>query len=56
LGSDHDPEAYLEALQARQTMVDMFGWESLVSSLARGARVTSGWVIRLACYCVVAGT
>jgi hypothetical protein len=33
----------------RQTMVDMFGWKCLVSSLARGSRVTSGWVIPLAC-------
>jgi hypothetical protein len=49
LGSDRDPEAYLEPLQARQTMVDMFGWKSLVSSLARGSRVIFDWVIPLAC-------
>ena len=35
LGSDHDPEVCPEALQARQTVVAMFGWKSLVTSLAR---------------------
>jgi hypothetical protein len=48
LGSDHDPEADLEALQARQTLAAMLGWKSLVIA---GARV-SGYVwlgIPLAC-------
>ena len=48
VGSDHDPEVSLEALQARQTGVAMFGWKSLVLSLARGSWVTSGWVIPFA--------